>query len=116
MTKLDEKLAALTKMSPSQLRGGWLQLFGVAAPVVGHRLLALGLAHRLQEKRLGGLPPKLAREVETMVRQLDRGGELKANAVATLKPGTRLIREWRGATHQVLLLDDGYLYQDQRAR
>lgn len=27
--------------------------------------------------------------------------------------GSRLIRVWQGKTHQVTILDDGYLYKDQ---
>jgi hypothetical protein len=114
MARLDEKLAALATMSPAQLRGEWLQLVGSAAPPVGHRLLALAIAHRLQEKVKGGLSAKLAREIDTMIRQLDKSGEIKASAAATLRPGTQLVREWGGATHRVLLLDDCYLYRDQR--
>lgn len=115
MQKLQDKLAALATMSPAQLRGEWLQLFRVPAPPVGHKLLALRIAYRLQEKVMGGLPASSAREIENMVRQFGRTGGLKVKAAA-LKPGTRLVREWGGATHQVLLLDKGYLYQDQHYR
>ncbi|WP_347271296.1 DUF2924 domain-containing protein [Rhizorhabdus histidinilytica] len=114
MARHDDKLAALATMSPAQLRGEWLQLFGSSAPPVGHKLLALAIAHRLQEKAKGGLPAKLAREIETMVRQLGKGEEIKASVSATLRPGTQLVREWRGTTHRVMILDDAYLYRDER--
>jgi hypothetical protein len=114
MARHDDKLAALATMSPAQLRGEWLQLFGSAAPPVGHKLLALAIAHRLQEKAKGSLPAKLTREIETMVRQLGKGEEIKASASATLRPGTQLVREWRGTTHRVMILDDAYLYRDER--
>jgi len=32
------------------------------------------------------------------------------------KPGTRLIREWRGVTHAVLVHADGYEWQGKRHR
>jgi hypothetical protein len=32
------------------------------------------------------------------------------------KPGTRLIREWRGQTHEVTVLDEGYEWQGVRYR
>ena len=35
--------------------------------------------------------------------------EIKASASATLRPGTQLVREWRGSTHRVMILDDAYL-------
>jgi hypothetical protein len=114
MARYDDKLAALATMSPAQLRGEWLQLFGSAAPPVGHKLLALAIAHRVQEKAMGGLPTKLTREIETMVRQLGKGEEIKASVSATLRPGTQLVREWRGTTHRVMILDDAYLYRDER--
>ena len=71
--------------------------------------LALVIAHRLQEKAKGGLPAKLTREIDTMVRQLEKGEEIKASASATLRPGTQLVRERRGSTHRVMILDDAYL-------
>ena len=114
MSRLDDKLAALATMSPAQLRGEWLQIFGTAAPSVGHLLLARGIAHRLQEKAMGGLPPKLAREIDTMVRQLEKGGEIKPANAPALRTGTQLVREWHGTTHRVMILDDAYLYRDQR--
>jgi hypothetical protein len=116
MRKLDDKLAALATMSPAQLRGEWLQMFRVPAPPVGHKLIALRIAHRLQEKAMGGLPAAAAREIEVMARTLGKTGEVKVKTAVALKPGTRLVREWGGATHQVLLLDKGYLYQDEHYR
>jgi hypothetical protein len=114
MAKLDDKLAALATMSPAQLRGEWLQLFGYLAPGVGHRLLGLAIAHRLQEKAIGGLQTRIVREIDAMVRQLNKTGAIRTSTVVAFKPGTRLVREWRGTTHQVLLLDDGYLWQDEQ--
>jgi len=31
-----------------------------------------------------------------------------------LKPGTRLLREWGGKTHTVIVLDDGFEYDGER--
>src|SRR5204862_1884723 len=33
-----------------------------------------------------------------------------------LKPGTRLIREWQGRTYDVLVIDDGFSWQNTRYR
>ena len=32
------------------------------------------------------------------------------------KPGTRLIREWQGRTHEVTIMDNGYLWQGKQYR
>jgi hypothetical protein len=34
-------------------------------------------------------------------------------AAVTLRPGTRLLREWQGATHEVRVLDSGFDYAGQ---
>ena len=35
---------------------------------------------------------------------------------AQLKPGTRLMREWRGRSYEVLVLDDGFSWHGRRYR
>lgn len=34
--------------------------------------------------------------------------------VPIVKPGTRLIREWHGVIHEVLVMDEGVIYRGQR--
>ena len=116
MATVNEKLAGLATMSPVQLRGEWLQVFHTAAPPVGHTLHGLALAYRLQARAIGGLPVAAVRELDTLVRQVERSGVMKPRAGAGLRSGTRLVREWRGTTHQVLLHDGGYIYNDQQYR
>ena len=33
-----------------------------------------------------------------------------------MKPGLRLVREWRGETHTVLVLEDGFEWNGERRR
>jgi len=50
------------------------------------------------------------------LRQLARDFERKPSASATMrriKPGTRIIREWDGDTHEVTVVRDGYSYRGQ---
>jgi hypothetical protein len=114
MARLDDELAALATMSPAQLRGRWLQTFKSAAPDVGHRLLALALAHRLQVRTNGNLSSRHARELDRLASKYAKTGELDLDSAASLKVGTRLVRQWQGATHQVEIVDAGYLYQDRQ--
>jgi hypothetical protein len=43
-------------------------------------------------------------------------GETRLRARPELKPGTRLVREWQGRTYEVLVLDDGFSWQDTHYR
>ena len=36
-----------------------------------------------------------------------------ASSALTLAPGTRLLREWKGRTHHVTVLDSGFEYESQ---
>ena len=112
MSKLDDRLAALAAMSPAQLRAQWRQLFKAAPPDVGRSLLALGIAYRLQERAMGGLASAQVRELASLAKQVERG-TLAADPGASLKVGTRLVRDWHGEPHQVLIGDDGFVYREQ---
>ncbi len=47
---------------------------------------------------------------------MEQDGDLARSRVARLKPGAKLIREWRGETHTVIVLEDGFEWRGQRRR
>ncbi len=77
-------------------------------------LLVRSLAWALQTRADGNLPPAVTRRLERMASQLARSGDLDLEREARLKPGTKLVREWRGRTYRVLVLEDGYVFEDRR--
>jgi hypothetical protein len=111
---LSDELAALATMSPAQLREKWQRVFREPSPPFTPDLLARGIAYRLQEKVHGGLPSATRREIERLEKQYARTGEIITEACATTKVGTRLVRQWGGRQHHVLILEDGYSYQERR--
>jgi hypothetical protein len=70
----------------------------------------------LQEEALGGLRPERQRRLRNIAEQAGRGGKLDLAAAPRLKPGTRLLREWQGRTHEVLVSDNGFVWQQARYR
>src|SRR5207237_934122 len=48
--------------------------------------------------------------------QLNGSQEGRIRPRPELKPGTRLVREWQGRTYDVLVLDDGFSWQNTRYR
>jgi len=113
VASLEDKLTALATMSLAQLRGHWLQLYRVAAPDVGPQLLIRGLAYRLQEQAVGGLEPGHAKELSKLAGQLARKGAITFTPNTQIRTGTRLVREWQGVSHHVMIREDGYLYKDE---
>jgi len=115
MTRLDKAMVALATMSPAQLQEKWTEVNPGPAPLVPTPLLRRLLAHRLQEKRHGGLRLLAARELE----RFGAVGGALSDPVRTslvLTPGTRLIREWNGRTIAVEVREDGFVWEEQTYR
>jgi hypothetical protein len=114
VTSLEQKLAELPGMSPAQLRAKWRDCWRKPAPDIGPDLLRRGISWKLQSRVHGALPSYIKREIERAADRLRRGEELIGSTRSSLKPGTRLIRQWQGRVHRVLVLDDGYEYEARR--
>ena len=112
MSGLAQEIEALRSLGTADLRQEWQRVWSEPAPPLGHDLLRRGIAWKLQEQAHGGLPRAAARELERFARLVDRGKPLGLERVA--KPGTRLVRQWRGRTFHVAVMDDGFLYDDRR--
>lgn len=112
MSSLDQQIDALRSLSTAKLREEWQRVWKEPAPRLGHDLLRRGLAWKLQEQKQGGLPKPVLRELKRLARLVERGRSLGLERVA--KPGTRLVRQWRGRTFHVSVVDDGFLFDDRR--
>lgn len=115
MTRLDKALTTLATMSPAQLREKWVEVNLDPPPSVPTPLLRRLLAQRLQEKRHGGLPLLVARELE----RFDGVGAAvpePARKAIVPTPGTRLIREWNNKTIAVEVREDGFVWEDRTYR
>jgi hypothetical protein len=70
----------------------------------------------MQEVALGGLRPQRQRQLREFAQQLNKSQEGRIRPRPELKPGTRLVREWRGRTYEVLVLDDRFSWQNTHHR
>ena len=99
--------------SLGQLKKHWSESHGTEAPNgMSRQLLRHAIAFRLQEKAHGELRPATRRYLEQI---MDRGQQAIRSA-STVRPGTRLLREWHGVTHEVIVLDQGVMFQGLRCR
>ena len=105
---------ALEAMSPPELRARWNERFRKNAPDISPDLLRRGLAWQLQARVHGGLPASASKAIDKACRQLERTGSVTSNRDLSIKPGTRLVREWHGKTHHVLVLDEGFEHEGSR--
>jgi hypothetical protein len=111
-TAYREALVRLPELDLGELRQQWRALYKAdASPHLSRELLVRAVAYRMQEAALGGLRPKRQRQLRHFAQQLKESGEGRIRSRPELKPGTRLVREWRGRTYEVLVLDDGFSWQ-----
>ncbi len=113
MSPLSKRLTALATLSLAQLRGEWSAVGDDEPPAVPADLLRRLLAQRLQEKRFGGLPVAVEREL-TRIAAGAEGASFRPAAV--LRPGARLVREWQGRNIVVDVGDDGFAWEGRTYR
>ena len=77
----------------------WQENFGrPASPGLRRSLILPILAYRIQERVYGDPKPQVIKKKE------------KSQA---FKPGTRILREWKGQTHEVLITSSGFEYKGE---
>jgi len=111
------KLQALDSMDPAALRAEWRRLYRAHPPKhVTRDLLMLGIGWKLQEQAYGGLGAATRRRIADLAATLERDGDVKRTRIASLKPGAKLVREWRGETHTVTVCEDGFEWRGRHWR
>jgi hypothetical protein len=103
---LASELANLPALDRRALIEQWRILFGTESPVgISNNLLIHAIAHRMQEQVLGGLKPATRRFLEKAAE--NNAFRQQILPMISIKPGTRLLREWHGVTYEVIIMEDG---------
>jgi DUF2924 family protein len=118
MAQLQDDLDRIVGLPTHQLRIEWRRHFRGEPPRgLSRDLLLRAVTYKMQERVHGGLTQadkKALRDLAAKITEEGAVGTLHLSPI--LKPGQRLVREWRGQTHSVLVLEDGFEYQDRRYR
>lgn len=110
-----ERIAELERLDRPALQARWAEVFGRASPSrMSRDLLLRSLAYYVQERAEGGLRKAALRHLRG---SRDASGNVDHKPTPRglkLRPGTRLVREWRGNVYQVAVLDGGFDYHGER--
>lgn len=110
-------IADLTGLDTDTLRQRWTQLYGLAPlPRISRDVLIRGVAFRMQEEAHGGTSKSCRRELQRLAHALRDGGGISASQSHAFKPGTKLIREWQGKVHEVVIAGDTYIWAGKHYR
>jgi hypothetical protein len=107
---IEGELNRIRSLELEGLRGEWRRLYHNEPPKISRDLLILAVCYRLQELEYGGLGKSTRRKLRTIAKALRIRGWVGAAPSLRLKPGARLVRQWRGRTHTVTVTEDGFEY------
>jgi hypothetical protein len=108
--ELSQRIAALNELTAQQLRDEWRRLYRGQPPRLSRALLIRTIAYRMQELAYGGLSKATHRKLDALTKELEVKGSIVVTPGMSLRPGTRLVREWHGRTHTVVVTEDGFEY------
>ena len=111
------RLAALRTASTPDLKAQWRDLFDTEPPPFNRSYLESRLACRIQELAYGGLKPDTLRRLEKLGEQVSGKSTTRRKRQDRMPmAGTRLIREWQGVEHTVIVTGDGFEWQGRPYR
>jgi hypothetical protein len=108
---VEDELDRLRMMPIAQLRVRYRELFrGDPPKAFGPDLLRRSIAHEIQEKAYGGLSRSAQRQLGQMIKAYAAKPDGKLVLPRRIKPGSVLVREWKGKSHRVMVLADGFAF------
>jgi hypothetical protein len=111
---ITELIHSLPTLAKERLNGLWQDNFGKVPGKVRRELMLPVLAFRIQEKAYGGLSPETKKRLRQVMESLEPKRRSHQEARNRFMPGTRLVREWKGRTHEVTLTEEGYDYRGKK--
>lgn len=108
---VEAELGRLPTVPIADLRKRYRELFRTEPPkAFGPDLLRRSIAHTIQEKAYGGLPPSTRRLLVQMVKAASAKPTGRLQLPRRIKPGSELVRTWNRRTYRVTVLADGFAY------
>jgi hypothetical protein len=115
VSTLDNEIGSLEHLPTHELKIAWRRLYRSEPPrCMPRNLMIRALAYRIQEHSHGGFAPATRRKLRSLVAEIEAKGVRVFDLGVALKPGSRLVREWAGRTHTVIVLEDGFDYDGER--
>jgi hypothetical protein len=105
---IEAELNLLPPLTIGKLRYRYRELYRKEPPsAFGPDLLRRTIAYRLQEKAFGGLPSSARGELDRLIKAISKTPSGRIELPRRIKAGAILIREWKGKTYRVTVVDGG---------
>src|SRR5271168_73925 len=113
-SSIAKRLASLPSLAKPQLCDLWRRLFKKEPPAIRKELMIRVVAHRLQEQEFGELSNTTSRRLRHLAKTFEADPAAAGSTRPPIKPGTRLVRQWKEQIHVVEVEPKGYAYRGSR--
>lgn len=111
------EIARLDVLGLDAMREEWRRLHQTSPPRrLSRDSLLRAITYNLQERALGGVSKAVLRQLQGPRSDHRSSAVTRPRLRRLFKPGTRLVREWHGITHTVVILADGVEWRGRRYR
>ena len=115
---IKKRIEELKSLSRNELTQKWLEIFKkTPSQSLRREFLIKHLVWEIQAKEKGGYTLQAKKKLESLAKSLEQNQDLKDDDIKksksnslTIKAGTKLIREYQGKNHEVIVLEKGYQY------
>jgi hypothetical protein len=108
--RIEAELAELAKTPIVHLRRRYQDLFKTDPPTAfGPDLLRRTIAYKIQEIAYGGMDAATKRQLNALIAQHAKTPG-KIVLPRRIRPGAILVRQWKGESHRVAILENGFAY------
>lgn len=111
---LEAEIVRLDNLGLPELRELWAQRLGAVPKHQSADLMRRRLAYELQVLAYGSLKADTRRRLRRLYEAFRADPDYTPLPNYGLKPGTMLTRAFKGVTHRVGVMDDGFEYQGER--
>lgn len=106
----------IQRMSLTELKKKWIDLFGSDPGKLSKQYMTRRLAYRVQELTFGGLSKQTRDKLTAIAENPEQIERKTVREMSALQPGTRLLRDWHGDRYEVVVQEDGFLFQGKTYR
>lgn len=104
----------ITNLSLTELRTEWAKYWNIEPHEnVGIGMLQKSLEYKMREARGDGLTLEQQKRLTQLVSAYKRNPKFFKEGMSDLKPGIRLVKQYKGEQHTVIVRDDCYEYRDK---
>ena len=110
VARTSEEVRAVAGLDLSALRAAWRSRWGALPKFRSRDMLVRAMAYKIQAEAFGDAPAPLRRKAAEYAAKFAADRKFTPAPGPNLKPGSSLVREWKGVRHEVAVTEGGFAY------